>query len=557
MSSSQHTLSEYITNQPPEIVHTIFQYLSPSDLCKSALTHKYWNAIAKQIIWKTIRLDIVPSSRRKLTAMHILGKHASAGTNLVYTVDLELDFRILHRDMESTEIPGILEQANQNYQLLRDKLIKWISIKRLKNLKIYFPELRQPYKTLHAPAWSEWSSQITEILTDVPVFITKLVEVCGVLNVHLHYISGGLGCQVTPEYLPMLPHVSKFNYLVNSVEIQISPEIIESSILGPTSNLKHLILRYNIWKNPKESRHSSGRTMHLGIWSDLRKCPLETLTLIEINVVWPLLLPTTITKLSIDNSRSVTWALKVAFFQLPNLLDFSLEDPQCRPPIIALENQFHRAPIVCTRLQSLRLKNSNFEHEFLGRIASECRQLSSIIIKNPTIEKSRFIEHFVLDRFDQLPLSIQENYPIRYDTSGFEDNDYWQTFMRGFPEDIVHVVYGEDKVCDCDTLGSWYKKQVQRDCYCDINYGWELRRCGKDVRNAYPKLVVVHRDGSERALIRMITIPRDKVFSKIDVMIYDEDAKFEDLVKIKEWGESEENAIMYWRFHRRYLDLDG
>src|SRR5436190_12741620 len=217
---------------------------------------------------------------------------------------------------------------------------------------------------------------------------------------------------------------------------------------------------------------------HLGNWSDLRSTQLETLETLDIIFKWPILLPMTITKLTIKNGRKIDWTLKVAFFNLPNLQHLTLKERQTRDKVHKLPRDFFKTSIVCAKLQTIYFKYNRFEARFLSRIASSCPRLTSLkvkIVHDGECRGHEIRDFFLLDR-GHVPRSA-----ITWQIRTFRPYDYGLEFIHGFEAEILHVVYIPPPPLDAK--------------YCDFKIGWELRRYQKDDWRHFPRTIVFRQDG--------------------------------------------------------------
>ena len=540
----------HINNFPPEVIHAIFEhfYHDFHDLAEAftirshfaacALTCKYWKPIATRFMWRVIKLDIAPDWCGK-SLMRILDRHRNCFSNFAFTTTLEINFELCGF---STSRPK-LERSIRYYWVLRQNLLKWISPARLDSLVIHYPEFRLSDYICD----SRWATEeITRILKDVPVFVTELVEMCGVGTFRLDYNPNhSLGAEETDEYLPMLSEVSKLKHFVTDLCVSLSTELVESSSMHPMPRLKHLHLIEDDY-----SAEFYEKITGLGTWADLRGSPIESLSLAWLPIDDPMFLPETMTTLSIINSGNVIWALDLGFFHLPNLREFYVEmdrDPGYTEEIIPMyeiPEHFRHDPIVSTKLQSLYIRDCHFEAEILGRVAFTCHYLSSISIQIP-IHGNGFILSFLEDHTDYFPGSA-----IVSDSFGYVPSNYWSAFMRGFPADILHVIYCADGICDC--CGG-----RKRKCYCDVHL-WTLRKSCKDASGKYPKMVVLQRDGPGNLGIRMLAFRKDTDLPRWNVELDEDDPENVNFFEINERVESGEN-VMYWEFHRsnRFSELQG
>lgn len=546
-----------INNIPADIVLCIFQYLSSSDVCSCAMTAKYLNIIATSLLWRRMSLRITPCIRgtsllihkpsekhrviqqecRAYEIMTMLKDNPVAFANFDYTTELELDFSLLCNDMCTNVTSALLAKIERNYKRLRTDLSKHINRGQLNDLKIIYPELRQPQNVFNMN--EEWAIQMTRILVDIPDFVAELVERSQVKNVHLIYhSSGNLGQRITDEFQPMLQHIAKLNQYLTDLDIQISSELLKYWHWRPTSLLQSLTLRYDRTEDRERSDRDKilGWEPHLGIWSDLRRTRLETLKIVDIIFKWPILLPTTITNLTIKNGRNIDWTLKVAFFNLPNLQHLTLKERQTRDKIHKLPRDFFETSIVCTKLQTVYFKYNRFEARFLSRIASSCPHVTSLKIKIVHDGECRghdIRDFFLLDR-GHVPRSA-----ITLQIRKFRPHDYGLEFIHGFDPDILHVVYIPSPLLD--------------DKFCDFKIGWELHKYQKYDWRRFPRTVIFRQDERIMESIDVIIIENDPTLPGFDSLdargMEAEDAAERDFGKIYDKMIFGENVI-YWKFLR-------
>jgi hypothetical protein len=462
--------------------------------------------------------------------MRMLNRHQHYFSNFEFTTTLEIDFELCGFSTSRQE----LERSIQYYWLLRQNLLKWISPARLDSLVIQYPEFRLS-EHISDSAWA--TEQITRILKDIPIFVTELVEMCGVSTFCLDYNpNDSRGVEEADEYLPMLPEVSKLKHFVTDLFVSLSTELVESSSMHPMPRLKHLHLAEDDYSAEFYEKITS-----LGTWADLRGSPIESLRLTGLPIDDPMFLPETIVTLSIINSGNVIWAFDLGFFHLPNLREFCVEMDRDSVntvdiiPMYEIPEHFRHDPIVSTKLQTLCIRDCHFEAEILGRVAFTCHDLWSISIQSP-IHRHGFIRPFIVDHTDNFPGSA-----IVCDSFGYLHFDCWQAFIRGLPADILHVMYCADGICDC-FAGRKLK------CYCDVHQ-WTLRKSCKEAGGKYPKMVVVHRDGPGNVGIRMLTIRKDTDLPRCNAELDEDDSENVNFLEMNERMESGEN-VMYWEFHR-------
>jgi hypothetical protein len=471
--------------------------------------------------------------------MRILNRNGHCFSNFAFTTTLEIDFQLCWVWTSRRE----LERSIRYYWLLRQNLLKWISPARLDSLVIRYPEFRLSDDTCGS-AWA--TENVTRVLKDIPIFVTELVEMCGVSTFRLDYNpNDSLGTEETDEYLPMLPEVSKLKHFVTDLRVSLSTELVESSSMHPMPRLKHLHLAEDDY-----SAEFDGKITGLGTWADLRGSPIESLRLTGLPFEDSIFLPGTITTLSIINSGDVIWAFALGFFHLTNLREFCVEmdgDSAYTDEIIPMyeiPEHFRHDPIVSTKLRALCIRDCHFEAEVLGRVAFTCHDLSSVSIQIP-VHGNGFVLSFLEDHTDYFPGSA-----IVSDSFGYVPSNYWSAFMRGFPADILHVIYCADGICDC--CGG-----RKRKCYCDVHL-WTLRKSCKDADGKYPKMVVLQRDGPGNLGIRMLAFRKDTDLPRWNVELDEDDFDNVNFMKINERVESGEN-VMYWEFHRSNLfsELQG
>ena len=248
-------------------------------------------------------------------------------------------------------------------------------------------------------------------------------------------------------------------------------------------------------------------------WTNFRDTGIQYLSLSHFALPGALMVPETLTTLTIIDTPTPVNALLISLFSLPNLENLEVDQSQRKPsfpnalsdPDIWRHADLLSKPIVSTNLRTLKLSKCEFQPEIIYRLALECPNLETLrlLLLSPGSFLVRYITSAAV-------VSCIELDPY------YRRCDYWDAFFRGFGSDFGHVI--------CPVVNLWSYSSSHR-----AQSLWELRKVSR--RPSFGKTFV--RVVSDKLQLRTIRRGGDNYAQEQ-----------------QEWLEREEakGRIMYWEF---------
>lgn len=341
-----------VNDLPPETIGDIFEFLPRHTLYHCSLVNWSWHLISKPLLWRHVRLSMFPDSSRRMTLIRALRKNIADFDNFRYTVHLELNL-----DFYVEPAHKLVVRWARNYWLLRRNLAKFA---RLQTLSIVFPGI------WGIPEIGEFGTWVPAASTfpDIPKFVKELTERGQINHLDVSYIPSEFD-----EFTDTLfTHVWELRDIVTKLSIRLETDKVELIGLESMGRLKTLEFEEAI-------NHDSFDFAERRI--DLRRSPIETLTLNYNTLPHQIQLPITITDLTIHYWTETSWALELGLTCLPNLQHFNLStEPENGR--YDDEEMLVAGQIISTKLQSLKINVCKFPSVYLQWIAESCTQLTSL-----------------------------------------------------------------------------------------------------------------------------------------------------------------------------------
>ena len=492
---------------PIEIVLSIFECLPTKYLPQCAAVSKLWTALVIPLLWQSV--SITPLSEDPFVTA--IKQNLIDVTNFKYTTTLTITCELVTGDTgPASKCFRQIRERIRNFRLLRD-LITRRRTPRLQYLKIILSESNIDAVPVGRGRWILIQRVFKSYNEGIPKFVTALSRNRDGMQLDVQYSDVPLVPFSKPKLLPLIFSLKETLTIATLRSDEFTAEWIYDDISLPCLQTLDLGLSQN---------HSRRGLIGLILdcptltWTNFQGTGIQSLCLNNFALPAALIVPETLTTLTIIDAGTPVNAVLLSLFSLRNLENLEVNQSRWSPlsvryrghdPRVYHHEDLLSKPIVSTNLRTLKLSNCLYQPEIIYRLALECPNLDTVRLL--LVDPGSFLIRQITSAAT-VPCLELDPYYRRY--------DYWDAFLRGFGSDFAHVL--------CPIIDLWKYSSSSRDQRC-----WELRKVNK--RSSHGKIFV--RVVSNKLQLRQI---RQGGGSYAEAQ--------------QEWLETEEakGRVMYWEF---------
>src|SRR5271155_5641477 len=488
---------------PIEIVLSIFECLPTKYLPQCAAVSKLWKALVIPLIWQSV--SITPLSEDPFVTA--IKQNLIDVTNFKYTTALTITCELVTGDTgPASKCFRQIRERIRNFTLLRNRITRRRT-PRLKYLKIILSESNIDSIPIGRGRWVLIQRVFKSYNEGIPKFVTALSRNRDVMQLDVQYSDGPLVPFSKPKLLPIIFSLKETLTIATLRSDEFTAEWVYDDISLPCLRTLNLGVSQN---HSREGLILDGEKL---TWTNFQGTGIQSLCLSNFALPAALIVPETLTTLTIIDAGTPVNALLLSLFSLRNLENLEVNQSQRKPlslqyrhdPRVYHHEDLLSKPIVSTNLRTLKLSNCLYQPEIICRLALECPNLNTVRLL--LVEPGSFLIRQITSAATVPYLELDPYY---------RRCDYWDAFLRGFGSDFGHVL--------CPIIDLWKYSSSGRDQRC-----WELRKVSK--RSSHGKIFV--RVVSNKLQLRQI---RQGGGSYAEAQ--------------QEWLEMEEakGKVMYWEF---------